>query len=248
MKGKKERLTELARAVSFLTPFVNRGGAPSPESMTYFPLVGAGLGLLTGGLWRSARRVLAPLPAAVVVVTADAVLTGALHLDGLADTADGLLAHVPAKGRLAIMAEPEVGTFGAVALELALLGRTAAFAAVEPSPVLTAALWSCSRSLMVIGSRALPYAREEGLASNFLAGEGSGDGAVPAALAGMAAAGLAAWLSHGRRGFLAVACGSAAGAAVLALAQRRLGGFTGDVLGAAGVTCETVGLLVIAGR
>jgi adenosylcobinamide-GDP ribazoletransferase len=251
MKSTKERSRPgagLAEAASFLTPFVPGQGRPSPGAMAYFPVVGAVLGLVTGGLWRLARRSLAPLPAAIVVVAADAVLTGALHLDGVADTADGLLAHVPAKGRLAIMEEPEVGTFGTVALGVALLGRAAAFASIEPSPVLTAALWSCSRSLMVIGSRTLPYAREEGLASAFLSGDEGGDAVLRAAIAGMAASALTAWLTHGRRGLFGVVGGSLAGAAVLGYAQRRLGGFTGDVLGAAGVTCETVGLLIVAGR
>jgi adenosylcobinamide-GDP ribazoletransferase len=216
--------------------------------MAFFPLVGAGIGLVTGGVWRRSRRSLAPLPAAVVVLAADAALTGALHLDGVADTADGLLAHVPARGRLAIMDEPQVGTFGTVALGIALAGRAAAFAAIEPSPVLLGALWSCSRSLMVIGSRALPYARAEGLATPFLAGSERADRALYAAVAGMAGAALAASLTHGRRGILGVAAGSLAGAAVLGCARRRLGGFTGDVLGAAGVVCETVGLIVVARR
>ncbi|MGO9963359.1 MAG: adenosylcobinamide-GDP ribazoletransferase [Acidimicrobiales bacterium] len=247
MKSKQERVAQLREAASFLTPFVSTRGRPSPGAMAYFPVVGAGLGLFTGGVWRLARRSLAPLPAAVVVVAADVALTGALHLDGVADTADGLLAHVPEKGRLAIMEEPEVGTFGTVALTVALLGRVAAFAAIEPSLLLTAALWSCSRSLMVIGSRTLPYARGEGLATAFLAGDENDVMVLAAAAAGMAGSGLAAWLTHGRRGLLGVVGGSVAGATVLGCARKRLGGFTGDVLGAAGVTCETVGLLIVAG-
>jgi adenosylcobinamide-GDP ribazoletransferase len=217
--------------------------------MTYFPVVGAGLGFVTGGIWCRARRSLAPLPAAVVVVAADAVLTGALHLDGVADSADGLFAHRPAKDRLAIMEEPEIGTFGTVALGITLLARTSAFAAIEPSPALVAALWSCSRSLMVIGSRTVPYARDEGLATAFLAREeGPPDKVLYAAVAGVALSALAAWLTDGRRGLGSVLGGTVAGAVVLGFARRRLGGFTGDVLGAAGVSCETVGLILLALR
>ena len=84
--------------------------------MAYFPVVGASLGALIGLSWRTARRRLPPLPAAALVVATDALMTGGLHLDGLADTADGLCAHVPAKSRLEIMAEPQVGTFAVVAL------------------------------------------------------------------------------------------------------------------------------------
>src|ERR1700691_1861426 len=106
----------LREAAAFLTPFVSGNARPSPGAMAVFPIVGAGLGLLTGVIWGRARRMLSPLSAGVLVVAADVGLTGALHLDGVADTADGLLAHVPKRDRLAIMAEPDIGTFGAVAL------------------------------------------------------------------------------------------------------------------------------------
>ena len=201
-----------------------------------------------------------PLPAAAVVVAADALLTGALHLDGLADSADGLLAHAPAKSRLDIMSAPDVGTFGVVALGVNLVLRTTALSALTPSASLLAPLYASSRALMVVGSRALPYARRDGLAMAFLTpppeADGSGgppgrgtceQGPVVAAIAAVAASAVVLAAGRGRRGLLALAAGLGAGAGVLALGHRRLGGFTGDVLGAAGVTCETVGLVVAAG-
>lgn len=236
---------ELLRAAGFLTPAVPRSMEPTPRSMAYFGVVGACLGLAVGASWRTARRVLAPWPAAVVAVAMDTALTGALHLDGLADTADGLLAHVPTKDRLAIMAEPEVGTFGTVALVTTLLGRAAALATTEPSSLAVVSLWACSRSLMALGSRAMPYAREEGLASGFLT-DGTPDGVVASGLVGVVGAAVLATVARGRRGLLGVVLGTSAGSLVLLAARRRLGGFTGDVLGAAGVTCETVGLVVMA--
>jgi adenosylcobinamide-GDP ribazoletransferase len=216
--------------------------------MAYFPVVGASLGTLIGLLWRATRRRLPPLPAAALVVGTDVLMTGGLHLDGLADTADGLCAHVPAKSRLEIMAEPQVGTFAAVALGVMLISRTAALAALEPSPALLAALYCSSRSVMVIGSRSLPYAREEGLATAFLPEPAGPDRALVAAVGGAGAALLLAALVAGRRGARAIVAGWASGALVLVLARRRIGGFTGDVLGAAGVVCETAGLLVAAAK
>jgi adenosylcobinamide-GDP ribazoletransferase len=216
--------------------------------MAFFPAVGAALGLAEGLIWRSARRTWPPVTAAVIVAAADAALTGGLHLDGLADTADGLLAHVPAKHRLEIMAEPEVGTYGTIAVALALLGRVAAVSSMEPSPALLAAVSTCSRSLMVLGSRALPYARDGGLATAFLPTGPGTDQARSAAIGGVASGLVLAGIAQGRRGVLGCALGSAAGVAVLVGARRRLGGFTGDVLGAAGVVCETVGLVVSARR
>jgi adenosylcobinamide-GDP ribazoletransferase len=216
--------------------------------MAYFPVVGAALGTLIGLSWGAARRRLPPLPAAALVVAMDALMTGALHLDGLADTADGLCAHVPAKTRLEIMAEPQVGTFAVVALGIVLSSRTAALAALEPSPALLAALYCSSRSVMVIGSRALPYVRQEGLATAFLPAPGNPDNALAAGLAGAGAALLLGVLVAGRRGARAVVSGWFSGALVLALARRRFGGFTGDVLGAAGAVCETAGLVVASAK
>lgn len=238
----------LREALAFLTPLARSSGRPSSEAMTFFPVIGAALGLLEGISWRGARRAWPALPAAAIVVALDAALTGALHLDGLADTADGILAHIPEKDRLAIMAEPEVGTFGTVALLISVVSRVAALSSIEPSALLMAALTCCSRSLMVIGSRTLPYARETGLATPFLPTGNDPDPALRAAIGGLAGSVLVAGLAHGRRGMLGIAAGSVAGAAVLLGARRRLGGFTGDVLGAAGAACEVVGLIVSARR
>jgi adenosylcobinamide-GDP ribazoletransferase len=238
----------LRDALAFLTPLARTTTPPSPETMACFPIVGAGIGLAEGIAWRGARQIWTPLTAAVVVVATDAAVTGALHLDGLADTADGLFAHVPAKSRLAIMAEPEVGTFGSIALLISVLGRAAALASMEPSPLLLAALSCASRSVMVLGSRALPYAREEGLATPFLQPVVGSDRASQAALAGLAGSAIVATVAHGRRGLFGVLAGVGAGGAVLIAARRRIGGFTGDVLGAAGQACETIGLVATARR
>jgi adenosylcobinamide-GDP ribazoletransferase len=214
--------------------------------MAYFPAVGTALGWAVGWGWRLAARRLAPLPAAALAVAADAVLTGALHLDGLADAADGLLAHAPARDRLQIMAEPHIGTFGAVALGLDLIARTTALASLAPSPALLGAVYCTSRAVMVVGSRALPYARQDGLARAFLPSRPGWDAALTANLAGTAGALALASVVRGRRGVAALLTGWATGALVLALARRRLGGFTGDVLGAAGTLCETTALVMAA--
>jgi adenosylcobinamide-GDP ribazoletransferase len=247
--------SELRAAVAFLTPVdLSPSGQPSPpptpRSMAYFPLVGAAIGALVGLTWRQARRSFPPLLSATLAVAADCALTGALHLDGLADTADGLLAHVPSKDRLEIMAEPGTGSFAAVAVGLALLARAAALAALEPSPALLAALYCSSRSVMVVGSRWLPYARRDGLVSAFLPqpdGRGQVDRSLlSAAVGALGALGLAAAVA-GRRGAIAVVAGWGGAALVFECSHRRVGGYTGDVLGAAGVCCETCALVVAAG-
>ena len=239
-------LTELRAAVSFLTPLGRTGTEPSAATMTYFPLVGAALGALVGLTWRLASRSFPPALSAALAAGADAALTGALHLDGLADTADGLLAHVPSRSRLEIMSEPQIGSFAAVAVSLAMATRVAALSSLEPSPALLSAFYCSSRSLMVVASRSLPYARQEGTATAFLS-DRQRDQAFLAAVAGAGGALALATAVAGRRGAAAVVAGWGAGALLLESARRRLGGFTGDVLGAAGVVCETSGLLIAAG-
>ncbi len=269
MTGLSARLRPLRAALELLTPLGRARDAPSRSAMAWFPVAGACIGALDGLAWQLARRVLEPLPAGVAAAAADAVLTGALHLDGLADTADGCLAHVPARARLDIMATPEVGAFGTVALALALATRSSALATQPPSLALSVALGAASRSLMAGATTTMAYARPGGLVTAFLpspatAGEPSPAGPAPAAdpvpadpvpadpvpaavAAGIAGALLVAGAGGGRRAVEAVAAGSAAALVVLGAAERRLGGYTGDVLGAAGVACEAVGLLV-AGR
>jgi adenosylcobinamide-GDP ribazoletransferase len=216
--------------------------------MALFPLVGAGIGATVGGIWQLGSSRGNAASGAALATVADAALTGALHLDGLADSADGLFAHRSSPDRLAIMRTPEIGAFGAVTVSAAFVSRFGAMSSIEPSPILLAGLYCCSRSLMVLGSRLLPYARTEGIATTFLEDRDGPtiDPATASAFCGLIASLVLAAAAGGRRGVAGVLTGTVAGTAVLALARRRIGGFTGDVLGAAGVVCETVGLLASA--
>ncbi|HEV7865632.1 MAG TPA: bifunctional adenosylcobinamide kinase/adenosylcobinamide-phosphate guanylyltransferase, partial [Acidimicrobiia bacterium] len=160
----------LRQAIGFLTPL---GGAatPSPAAFAWFPLVGALLGLVLGGIWWGTEDRLGPLAAAALVVTADLALTGAIHFDGLLDSADGLLPHLRPERRLAVMADPHVGAFAVAAGGSALLLRAAAVASLGAArPLLLAALWSHSRTAMAVTALSGRYARPSGLASSFLAG------------------------------------------------------------------------------
>jgi adenosylcobinamide-GDP ribazoletransferase len=230
-------------ALAFLTP-LGRAREPDARSFSWFPLVGALLGAAVGVIWWGAGALWAPAVAASIAVAADLALTGALHVDGLADTADGVLPHLDRSRRLEVMSQPDVGAFGVAAVVVVLVLRVTVLASMEPNVALVAAVWCASRTLMAVTARAVPYAREEGgLASAFLGGRP----ATVAAVGATAAIVLGA-IAMGGRGVLAVVAVAAAGAAVVAFARRRLGGFTGDVLGAAGLIGETVGLLVAAAR
>jgi len=233
------------QAVSFLTPI---GGAatPGPGALAWFPVVGALIGGAVGAVWWAASRVWPPGVAAAIAVAADLALTGLLHVDGLCDSADGLLPPLDRSRRLAVMAAPDVGAFGVAVAVAVLLLRWVALAALHPAPFLVAGLWAASRAWMAGTITLVPYARgPEGLASAFRTG--ARPGAVIAALGLGAGAALAAgWRPV--LGPASVLAGFAAAAGVIGLGWRRLGGFTGDVLGAAGVVGETVGLLVACGH
>ncbi len=231
----------MRRALAFLTPF---GGAavPSPSTFTWFPFVGAGMGLALGAVWWLASELWVAPVAAAVVVAADLALTGMLHFDGLVDSADGLLPPMERSRRLEVMADPAAGAFGVGAAVVVLLLRWASLAALAPSPVLLGAVWCASRLAMAWFAQTVPYARPSGLASAFLA-PGAHRLPVTGLLLGAALTGLGG--GDAVAGVLAL---GVVATAVMALAVRRLGGFTGDVLGAAGMLGETAGLLAAAAR
>lgn len=226
-------------ALAFLTA-VGRARAPEPAALRWFGPVGLLLGALVGALWWASGEVLPPLVAAGVVVAADLALTGMLHLDGLADSGDGLLAPMARQRRLEVMRQPDVGAFGVASVVVVLGLRWSALAAQPAQPLLLAGLWAGSRAAMCAAMWLLPYARSGGgLASSFLDRRPAAVGALVGAVLAVAAA-----ATCGRVGGTALA-GLVLGAGlVLALARRRLGGYTGDVLGAAGLVGETVGLVL----
>lgn len=243
----RPQLGPVGEAVGFLTV---AGGAavPSPSSVRWFPLVGALIGAILGGVWWSAAQVFSPLVAAVIVIAADAVVTGMLHFDGLADSADGLLPHLDRPRRLDIMSAPDVGAFAVVVVVLMLTLRVGTIASMNIDVTVVVgmvALWSTSRAVMGAVMRSMPYARAGGLATVF----GRPPSTLPAGvlIAAGAIAAVAAFEPARQVLRVAVALAAAiiAAVGVALLARRRLGGYTGDILGAAGVVAETVGLLVL---
>ena len=235
------------RALAFLT-ILGGAAAPTPAAVAWFPVVGALIGAAVGGVWWAADQLWAPAVAAALAVTADVVLTGALHFDGLVDTADGLLPPMDRARRLEVMADPRAGAFGVVAAAIVVLLRWSALATMEPSVPVVVALWASSRMAMAVALPTLDYARTGGTAEAFrgaqVAGRAGGVGIVVVGLATAATAATGDVVGLN----VAVVAGLVAATAVLLLARRRLGGYTGDVLGAAGLLAETAGLLVAAAR
>ncbi len=223
-------LTTLPVPTHDLAPDAMRRAAP------WFPLVGLGIGALLAGAAWAAGWLFPPAVTAVLVVALWAALTGALHLDGLADCGDGLLPPVSRERRLEIMRDPRVGAFGVTVLVLVLLLKAAALAslAVTWPALLLAPLWA--RWLILVAARR-PSARPGGMGASLgpvlEARRLALTALLPIALTG----GVGVW--H----WPVIA---AAGGAVLAAlgvlwpAQRRLGGVTGDVFGAVVEVSEAV--------
>ena len=247
-------LRGLRLAVTLLTaiPLPGRGPGPAPSrrdaaaAMAWAPVVGLLLGGVAGGVLDLAAHVghTGPLLAAVLAVTALALLTRGLHLDGLADLADGLGSRRPAEEALAIMKRSDSGPFGVVTLVLTLGIQIAALAHAQALgrgvPAVLAAAVTGRLALTWACRRGVPAARGSGLG---VLVAGTVPPAIPAALTAATLGG--AW-AYGIIILIAVAAGLIASLALTALAVRRLGGITGDVLGALVEVTATVCLLVTA--
>jgi adenosylcobinamide-GDP ribazoletransferase len=177
------------------------------------------------------------LLAAALAVAAIALLTGGLHLDGLADTADGLGSRRPAAEALDIMRRSDIGPMGVAALVLTLLIQVTALAAIPRLPLAAAALVlaEVTGRVSVVIATASPAARPGGFGALVAGGTTAGQRAASVALlgCGVAAAGLAAGGGAlAERGLAVTLAGLLAGYLLQRTARRRLGGMTGDVFGA----------------
>jgi adenosylcobinamide-GDP ribazoletransferase len=220
--------------------------ATGAASAWAWPVVGAVLGavgaaLASGALWLGVT----PGVTAVLVLAASAMLTGGLHEDGLSDTADGLYGGWTRERRLEIMKDSRVGSYGVLALVLVTLARWSALTAVLvhgghwEALVATGAL---SRAPMALVMALLPNARGEGLS------HATGRPGSATALAGLA---LAVALAVALTGWTAVSLLFATVAVTLWLAWtalRRIGGQTGDILGATQQLAEVACLTVLSAR
>lgn len=230
---------ELTAALRFLTR-LPAGGETGGRSFgaAAFPVVGLLLG--AGALAVDAiLTLLLPSVRHVGVVTFLALATGALHHDGLADTADALGGR-DREGRLRIMRESTIGAFGVLAVVLALAAKLAALAALGGGLGLVLAP-AIGRWTMLVSALGMPAARSDGLGAGFVETLEPAPVAAATLITVAAATALGGWAGL-------MACLSAAGVAagVRRLALARFGGVTGDVLGAAGEVAETLALAVLA--
>lgn len=254
-------------ALQFLTrlPLPAAAGAEPAlmrRAVRHFPLAGALVGAFGAAIAVGANLLWPPLVAAALAVAATVWLTAAFHEDGLADTFDALLGAAPRERALAVMKDSRIGSFGAAALVLCLLLRVLLLAALlGRGPAAAAAslvaAHAAGRAAAVVLMGVLPDARAAARAGNPAAATAGG-------VAGELAWADAAWAVAAGTLVLALAAAAqpaplpAAVAAWAALAlllaalrawlRRRLGGRTGDTLGAAEQLGELAVLLAFAAQ
>jgi len=198
------------------------------RSMRWFPLIGALIGLVYAGTsWLCALR-LPALVSATLIVVVEAVLTGALHFDGLADTADGFGGGRTREDVLRIMRDHAVGAYGVVAVALAVALKITTVSALidrHNAVVYLVIAPALGRWSSVVASAMLPYARRDERGVPDLIGHTEWMVATVFAIA--LAAGFAQW-----RGVLACVLVAAVSVIWCVICRRRIGGVTGDTLGA----------------
>ncbi|MEU5545766.1 adenosylcobinamide-GDP ribazoletransferase [Streptomyces sioyaensis] len=195
-----------------------------------------------------------PLLAAVGTAAVPAVLTRGLHLDGLADTADGLGSGKPAEDALRIMKQSDIGPFGVLTLLFTLLAQVAALSGLYAEgwargAAAAAVAAVTARTALTLASRAgVPAARPEGLGAAVAGTVPARAALLCAALvaAGCAAAGAAFGPYGALRAALAALAGLGLGELVLRHCRRRFGGVTGDVFGALAESAGLTALLALA--
>ena len=236
----------LRRAWAFLTRLPG-GAHPRDDrelgrSVGWFPAVGAVVGALSGAVYWALHGPLGASIAAVLAVATGAIVTGGLHEDGLADTADALGGSTPEQ-RLEIMKDSRVGAFGVLALVLSTLVRVFAVSGLAPRDGLLALMMAhmLGRTTAVAMMGVVPAATGSGLGHSYTAHLPRAWTAVAIIVSAAAAAGL------GLPGAVSLAAAAAGAALVGLVARRAFGGTTGDVLGAVEQVAELAVLVSAAG-
>lgn len=238
---------DLLSAFALLTrlPLPNHRGTGAASAWAW-PLVGAVLGAMGAALASAALWLgITPGVTAVLVLALGAMLTGGLHEDGLSDAADGLYGGWTRERRLEIMKDSRVGSYGVLALVLVTLARWSALTAL----LVYGGHWSAlvatgavSRVPMALMMGLLPNARGEGLS------HATGRPAQATALAALGLATVIAAILVGWAVLPMLAAALGMGVLLSVIALRRIGGQTGDVLGASQQLAETACLAVLSAR
>ena len=234
-------------AARYLTivPVRRAAGAPTSglgRAAAWFPVVGAGIGLLLVAADHWLARTFPALLAALLTVTVWKVVTGGLHLDGLADCLDSLGGRTP-EHRRSIMSDSRIGTFGAVGLILFLMIEIVALSGMDGHTRwrLLLAAPTIGRATPPLVARVFPAARGDGQGAAFVA-----EVRRWAAVVSLMIAAVVAMVTFGASGLVALAVALGVAMLTARFLAVRVGGITGDVLGAVVEVAELAVILVVA--
>lgn len=249
----------LRTAVGFLTriPMGKTEGVLA-RAVGWFPTVGAMIGLAQGLVLVAAGRLVDPLLAAALSVAVSTLITGAFHLDGIADVADAFGGGWTREQRLAILKDSRLGTYGTATVVIVLVIEMVALATIVERPALEAvvavvAVHAVSRAAAVVTMRVARPATVDGLAATYVAEAGPAALVLASTVAGAILVGHALLIGGGivvvavtvAAVVLAVALTTAA---MITLANRKIDGITGDVLGSVQQLGALATLVVLAAR
>lgn len=239
----RNELVVFALALQFLTRIPISVGqhfsaARLAAAPRYYTLVGALVGTLCAVLASLTQTLFTPTVAVLLALAAGLLITGAFHEDGLADTFDGM-GSLDRDGALKIMRDSRIGTYGSLALVMAIALKATTLSALAPERLAMALIVAhgLSRLSAVLVIASSQYVRDQGVAKPTAAGIGSGGLAV--ALISGAVLLSYPLVAEGAASALWILAGGLMGhVAMRALFERRLGGYTGDTLGAVQQTSE----------
>jgi adenosylcobinamide-GDP ribazoletransferase len=247
----ENRAEELKASIVFCTrlPLLRAtplAGGAIAKAVWAFPMAGVVVGVIGAVVYALAHKLGLPAwPAAALAVAATMLVTGCLHEDGLADTADGFGGGQTREQKLEIMHDSRIGVYGVCALTMSLLLRVGALASLPSAHAVVWALiasHAAARAAMPVLMLVLPPARSDGLA--FDAGRPPGEAVAGAAVISFLVLAVCLHFGHG---LLALIVLAVIVALMAWLAKRQIGGQTGDVVGALEQASEIAILLVALG-
>jgi adenosylcobinamide-GDP ribazoletransferase len=237
------RLSSLLAALQFLTrvPIRLRREPQLERIVAWFPIAGGLIGAAVGGAAAGLWHVVPPLVAASVAVTVGLLITGAFHEDGLGDVADAFGGGWTVERRLEIMKDSRHGTYGVAAMCASIVLRIVALGSLPGPAVMFASAVAahCLARAAALGLMALqPLVRSDGLGADYGRSASAGRAVVGGAAGVAVAVAVAGWWAA------PLALCAALGAALTGvLAHRKIGGLSGDVLGAAEQVAECLVLV-----
>lgn len=245
-------ITRFFLALSYLTSLP---GLPKPQSEDelyglgkFLPAVGLFIGAFLLGIFLVLRSLAVnELLSAFLLVLGWLLITGAIHIDGLMDSADGIFSHRSRERMLEIMRDSRVGNFGVISGLMTVLAKLSAIASLPDSMLVYALLFvpSWARFVELVIIVLYPYAREEGMGKIWRESSKPGD-LIPAILPTIILSGLLSFTQHSFIPLIVIPLVVSSGLAIGHAVNIKLGGHTGDTYGASVEFSEAAGLLLLA--